>query len=271
MGGHSPEGSANESHRRESLNPQKVMLRQDGFDLSDGKTGLGIKTVRWNEVRQICAYKRDFLTTDCVYLILCLDDGSCVEICEETPGFNDLMAGMGAAFPEVPKTWVMDVAVPAFVPNETILYPFNADAYAALQTERRAAVEREAERRRRWPDVPMIDWLCMAVGVGVLIGCLQRGACLWAWLVFPCGVLTVASSFVIRRVYRVEPSFRRVEVMVSIVLKRCGYSDGEIRRQQEHSTSRSFWKAVPLAVAVPFTILRFLNAVLLLAALVAKN
>jgi hypothetical protein len=263
MSGQSPAGPLEQGQETECVRPASVTALEDGFGLPGQMAASGPRIVRWVDVREVRTYKRDLLSYDPVSLAFYLDDGTCIDICEDTPGFKEVATGMRHAFPEIPQTWFWDAAMSPFATNETVLYPFNADQYAALQEERQAASDRDAEQARRWPTVPLIDWLCLAVGLGAAMGCVTRGSGLWGWGVLSCGILTVISSFMIRRVYRVRGSSPEFVMMVVDVLRRQGIADNEIHRCENQLTAHNFWRAVPLAVGIAFTGLRLLNVGLL--------
>ena len=78
--------------------------------------------LRWADVAEIVAYKRDLLTTDHV----CVGfrrhgTNDLIETDEELPGFDALMAAVASRF-SLPENWWSDVAFPAFATNMTRIW-----------------------------------------------------------------------------------------------------------------------------------------------------
>jgi hypothetical protein len=78
---------------------------------------------RWDEVTRIVAYKRDLWTVD----LICLDffvasRQLTYQADEEMHGFRDMSDRMRLLFPSVGESWWPEVAFPAFVTNEKVLY-----------------------------------------------------------------------------------------------------------------------------------------------------
>jgi hypothetical protein len=78
-------------------------------------------TVKWDDLAEIVAYKRDLLSTDliCVGFRICGSD--LIEIDEEMPGFRTLMADVGSRF-SLPENWWNNVAFPAFASNMATIW-----------------------------------------------------------------------------------------------------------------------------------------------------
>jgi hypothetical protein len=101
--------------------PPNIEITSTGFAL---RTRSGeVTPVQWSGVRRAFAYKRDHFTTDCVMLVLELDepDGAVLELSEEWPGFSALFDAMEAALGVRPG-WYLEVMTPAFEPTPRIVY-----------------------------------------------------------------------------------------------------------------------------------------------------
>ena len=92
---------------------QPVVLEPGGFRS-------GSNRVKWSEVTQIAAFKRDMLTIDDVWFQFTAN-ATPVLICEEQPGFAELESEVLALFPSA-ASWRAQVIQPAFATNFTVLY-----------------------------------------------------------------------------------------------------------------------------------------------------
>jgi hypothetical protein len=72
--------------------------------------------------KKIFTYKVDCFAYDVIWLAFCLDEGDEVHIREEVEGFNDLMASVRDAFPNIDPKWYQNVMHPAFAENLALLY-----------------------------------------------------------------------------------------------------------------------------------------------------
>jgi hypothetical protein len=79
--------------------------------------------LRWDEVEEIHAYKRDLFTTDLIYLAFKKSNkDEYYEIHEETAGYHDLLEGLPSRLPKFTLEWIFAVAVPAFDANHQIIW-----------------------------------------------------------------------------------------------------------------------------------------------------
>ncbi|MBS0193921.1 MAG: hypothetical protein JSR34_06715 [Proteobacteria bacterium] len=92
---------------------QPIVLEPDGFRSGNNR-------VKWSEVTEIAAFKRDMLTIDDVWFQFRADTAP-VLVCEEQPGFAELEAKVIALFPSA-ASWRAQVIQPAFATNLTVLY-----------------------------------------------------------------------------------------------------------------------------------------------------
>lgn len=100
--------------------PWSLEVEEGGF--SYVRTGERTK-VRWADVKEIFAFKRDLFGYD----LICIgfrvsDDGTWWEIDEKMGGYVGLMSVAESAFPGIRTDWFWEVAVPAFVTNLTTLW-----------------------------------------------------------------------------------------------------------------------------------------------------
>jgi len=75
----------------------------------------------WNDVEEVCAFKRDLLMTD----LICLefkksDKDEYYEINEEMAGYHDLLELIPEHLPKFDLNWFPDVAFPAFDRNHLV-------------------------------------------------------------------------------------------------------------------------------------------------------
>ena len=93
----------------------------------DGLKIRGVKgaasELRWSEVEEVHAYKRDLLTTDLICLAF-KKSGSeeYYEIHEEMAGYHDLLEVLRNRLPKFTLEWMFDVAVPAFETKHQIIW-----------------------------------------------------------------------------------------------------------------------------------------------------
>jgi hypothetical protein len=95
----------------------------DGRLLETPLSGRELFRVRWPEVREIRAYKRDLLATD----LICLgfrdtETDEYFEVHEEMTGFDLLRTRLAEVFPTIPSGWFEDVMHPAFATNLMVLF-----------------------------------------------------------------------------------------------------------------------------------------------------
>ena len=93
----------------------------------------GERSVMWEQVLSITAYKRDLFVVDRICLVLELADGGGIEVDEEMKGWDSLVQKLPEYLPGC-KTlgeWFQTVAFPAFQLNETSIFE---KAHAAEQT-----------------------------------------------------------------------------------------------------------------------------------------
>jgi hypothetical protein len=79
--------------------------------------------VRWQDVQEVRAYKRDLLTTDLVCLgFRDTEDDEYYEVHEEMTGFDQLRTRLLEVFPTIPSGWFENVMRPAFATNLMVLF-----------------------------------------------------------------------------------------------------------------------------------------------------
>lgn len=104
---------------REGYPDTEIRLTDDGFSLA--KSQREIFSLRWNDIQEIVAFKRDLFTTDLVCFSFLTSDGS-FEVNEEVPGFSSLESALEKELPGFDNTWRYKVIKPAFAPNRTVIY-----------------------------------------------------------------------------------------------------------------------------------------------------
>ena len=80
------------------------------------------KNVKWNEIKTMIGYKDDLFAVDRICLELILENGSFLKINEETKGWFKFLEHSKEKLKIVDKNWEMNIAIPAFEPNTTIIY-----------------------------------------------------------------------------------------------------------------------------------------------------
>ena len=90
-----------------------IALDAAGFTTRD-------RSVRWSEINQISAFKRDLITIDDIWFQLNTANDQ-VMICEEQPGFKEWQAALIEQFPGV-LGWQEKIVLPPFAENFTVLY-----------------------------------------------------------------------------------------------------------------------------------------------------
>ena len=80
----------------------------------------GKSVVSWSAVTKIAAFKKDLVTFDDIWFVFSAGQDK-VLVCEEQPGFAELLAEVKARFPSV-EGWEQQVVQPAFAESYTVLY-----------------------------------------------------------------------------------------------------------------------------------------------------
>ncbi len=79
--------------------------------------------LRWSEVEEVHAYKRDLLATDLICLAFKRSGKEeYYEIHEEMAGYHDLLRVLPSRLPEFSSEWFPAVAFPAFKTNHQIIW-----------------------------------------------------------------------------------------------------------------------------------------------------
>jgi len=108
-----------------------VLRKSRAQALSHDSTGFAVVDDRgnrhpysWDGVLRATAFKRDLLTVDLICLAFELAGGKAIELHEELAGWDSFVHALPSYLPGVPayESWWRGVAVPAFKPNETILF-----------------------------------------------------------------------------------------------------------------------------------------------------
>ncbi|MEG3906273.1 MULTISPECIES: hypothetical protein [unclassified Microcoleus] len=92
----------------------------DTICVTDSGFVSGDASVAWGSLTKIAAFKKDSVTFDDVWFEFSVGPNK-VLVCEEQPGFAELLAGIKARFPSV-DGWEQKVVQPAFAENYTVLY-----------------------------------------------------------------------------------------------------------------------------------------------------
>lgn len=77
--------------------------------------GANATALRWDDVKEIFAFKDDVFAYDIICLGFRLDDaGTYLKIDEECEGYKELLDFLPAVFPYIRTDWFAEVAFPAF-------------------------------------------------------------------------------------------------------------------------------------------------------------
>ena len=124
---------------RDARATARLELTDDGFVLLQEGQSEPCMSLNWSDIRSIRTYKFDAFSYDVICLAFQVAENPWLEICEDDQGFDAVRQEMERRFPDIPRTWLWDVAVPAFAPNHTVLYPFDQEQYSRQLAERQAA------------------------------------------------------------------------------------------------------------------------------------
>lgn len=83
----------------------------------------GSSELRWSEVEEVHAYKRDLFTTDLICLTFKKSGREeYYEIHEEMAGYHDLLEVLQRRLPRLTLEWFLDVAFPAFETKHRVIW-----------------------------------------------------------------------------------------------------------------------------------------------------
>ena len=91
-------------------------------------TFAALHSIAWSEIVRVVAFKRDWLTVDCICLAIATTDGTTTEVNEEMEGWEALTDALPKHLPGS-KLWsecFSQVAFPAFAINETVIFERNS-------------------------------------------------------------------------------------------------------------------------------------------------
>ena len=99
----------------------EIILDDSGFSVKE--LGANVAHIRWSDVIEIFAFKRDVLTYD----LICLgfrvsDDGTFWEVTEDFENYDQLEAELKREFPGIRTDWFCEVGFPAFEANRTTIW-----------------------------------------------------------------------------------------------------------------------------------------------------
>lgn len=101
-----------------------INIDEEGFSISiPKKKELVEKTVTWESIEEIRAYKRDLLTVDLICWGFCFPgEEYMIEVNEEMVGFKQLVKTAEKRFEINQDDWWSKVAYPAFATNMTVIW-----------------------------------------------------------------------------------------------------------------------------------------------------
>ncbi len=90
-----------------------------GFSI---KTTHGDYELEWTDIDSMLGYKEDHYTADSICLdVFCTKDRN-FKISEETPGWFRFLSHSKKALPAIDKSWEIELSMPAFETNLTVVY-----------------------------------------------------------------------------------------------------------------------------------------------------
>jgi hypothetical protein len=108
--------------------------KQSDFGLAIDATGITVSrrrptfepshSIAWNDIVRVVAFKRDWLTVDCICLAIATTDGTTTEVNEEMEGWEALTGALPKHLAGS-KDWTecfSQVAFPAFATKETVIF-----------------------------------------------------------------------------------------------------------------------------------------------------
>jgi hypothetical protein len=100
---------------------RRIIVGADGFELHEGD--VRFEEVRWQEIGEIVAWKRDELTVDTVWMEFHLPaDGRFVAVNEDDEGFAKMVREVKRIFPDSLQHWDREIIQPPFAANLTQVY-----------------------------------------------------------------------------------------------------------------------------------------------------
>lgn len=91
---------------------------EDGFKITTQDFS---KDIKWTEIDQINAYKKDVYAYDLIVMEIICGENS-LTINEETLGWFQLVLKLKEVFDSIPKDWDMKITQPPFETNFTTIY-----------------------------------------------------------------------------------------------------------------------------------------------------
>jgi hypothetical protein len=91
---------------------------EDGFKITTQDFS---KDIKWTEIHQINAYKKDVYAYDLIVMEIVCGENS-LTINEETLGWFQLVLKLKEVFDSIPKDWDMKITQPPFKTNFTTIY-----------------------------------------------------------------------------------------------------------------------------------------------------
>lgn len=99
----------------------KIILTTVGYSVET--SGNVVSEVRWSDVEEVFAFKRDLFSFDLICLgFRTADHHTICEVDEEFTGYKKLVDELKSRFPGLKTDWFAEVAFPAFKTNQTILW-----------------------------------------------------------------------------------------------------------------------------------------------------
>jgi acyl carrier protein len=126
---------------------KRIMEDMGEFEYSEEGFCYGNDLYRWNDIREINAYKVDLFTVDDVRMEMRFQE-YVLTLSEDTPGWHQFQIRLKQAFPQIDADWEYKIWKPAFATNYTTL--FKRSANEVERSENRDMSNSEKEPGKRW-------------------------------------------------------------------------------------------------------------------------
>ncbi len=101
-------------------NPGAFVYTEDGFTYAE--EGKVLAPIKWKDITEVLAYKKDKLGVDSIYLAIKDGDECLLDISDGMFGYLMFVDRMQANLPNYATFWQIQVATPAFQPKPTLVY-----------------------------------------------------------------------------------------------------------------------------------------------------
>lgn len=105
---------------------------ESGFTYYIGKAN---EYDNWNDIEAIFGYKADHFSTDEICMDIFLENDRCLTLTESNTGWHQFNERLTEQFREIPPSWIIDMATPAFETTLTLLYDKQGRSFDEAKAE----------------------------------------------------------------------------------------------------------------------------------------